>query len=373
MALTGTLQDFNLFSIFTMIKTQNKTGTLTVENESIGIKLVFDNGGILEVVSSEQNAEDDILSILLRLGIISNTEFQNMHEIRNQTLKSIKKIALEHGAVTLKNIQDAYQMQAMIILYQLFLWTNADYRFDSIIADDIDRDVFLPLPIESVLMETAKFIDEWPRVQRQLPSISQTLAVTAKEGVEAANLLTHEERTVLGYFGHPNSIQDAIKLSRYYELDTCKCIVTLLEQGHLEISDQKTTSAHPVIQGISDIQKKQRESLQTYSPFFWPILAICAIVSIFFHAPKMLGCGANGGQRSINDNSLVPLHNWQIEERRSLVSILKNANTNSQILTIAQSPSQNSMISNEAKDAFEKYSTDPMQPLLQNERREPRR
>jgi hypothetical protein len=309
--------------------------------------------------------------MLLRIGIISNEELENMFKIHSQTLKPTKKIALENGAITIQNIQDAYHMQAMTIIYDLFLWTIGDYRFDSTITDDIDRDTFLPIPIESVLMETAKFIDEWPRVQKQLPTHSQVLSKTRK--AVAADPATHEEVVVLGYFENPNSIQDAIALSRYYELDTCKCIANLLERGHLEISDQNAIAPHPVIEGISGIQKGQIRFSQSYSALFWPVLAVCALIPIFFCAPKMLKININQGLRAIYGDDLIPLCNGQIEERQALVSILKDANTDHEILTIAPDVTQNSIIAKEIKDAFEKYNADPMRSLLLNERKEPKR
>jgi hypothetical protein len=295
-----------------------------------------------------------------------------MFKMHGETLKSMKNIALEYGAITLENIQDIYQMQAMTIIYDLFLWTTADYRFDSIVTDNIDRDAFLPIPIESVLMETAKFIDEWPRVQKLLPSHSQALATTGK-AADAADPLTHEEGIVLGYFDPSNSIQDAIAQSRYYELDTCKCIVTLLERGYLEICDQKAVSPTAVMQGISDIQKGQMRFSQDYSPFFWPILAICAIVPIFFFAPKLFNGDINQGLNAICNKGSVPVSYGQIDERQALVSILKNASTDHEILTIVPGLSQNSIVADAVKDAFDKYNADPMKSLLLNERRESRR
>jgi hypothetical protein len=376
MTLIGSLQDFNLFSIFTMIKTQNKNGTLFVENENVNIKILFDSGAIVGILSDGRDIEDDILPILLRIGIISKEELENMLKIHSQTLKSTKKIAIEYGAITLQNIQDAYHMQAMTMIYDLFLWPVADYRFDSIIADNIDRDAFLPIPIESVLMETAKFIDEWPRVQKQLPGHSQALAKTAK-AADAADLVTHEEEVVLSYFEHPNSIQNALAVSRYYELETCKCIANLLERGRLEICDQNAIPPHYAADGISNIQKMQAHFLPGHSILFWPILAVCAILPIFCCMPKMLKLSINQGLRSIYSDDLIPVSNGQIEERQALVSILKNANTENGILLIVPYPSQNSIIAKEAKDAFEKYNADPMQLLLLNEksnvRKEPKR
>jgi hypothetical protein len=368
MALTGSLQDFNLFSIFSMIKSQNKIGTLFVTNENTCVKIIFDRGVIVGILSDDQNTEDGIFPVLLRLGIISHDELQNMLKIHNQTLKSIKKIALESGAITMQNIQDAYYMQAITIIYHLFLWTTANYHFDSIITDVIDRDAFPPIPVESVLIETAKFIDEWPRLQNKLPDHSQSLVKTSKINTGSNLSLSHEEEIVLSYFEHANSIQDTINISRYYELDTCQCIANLLEWGYLEVCDQKSVSAHPIMQGISDIQKTKVQISQKPSPILWPLITVFTVVPIFTYTTKTIN-GINLGISSIYKNNLIFISNKQTEERKAFVSILKNAITNNETLTIPINPSHNNIINNEIKEVFEQFDYDPLHVFLLKERR----
>ena len=47
MALEGSLRDFDLFSLFNMIKTQGKSGTLVLSRGQEFVKIYFDQGEIV--------------------------------------------------------------------------------------------------------------------------------------------------------------------------------------------------------------------------------------------------------------------------------------------------------------------------------------
>ena len=81
--------------------------------------------------------------------------------------------------MTPQDLQDALFNQAMAIINRTFRWVEGDYRFDSILPLDLDRENFPPIPVDTVLMEAARIMDEWPEVQRRLPDTRVPLAKTA--------------------------------------------------------------------------------------------------------------------------------------------------------------------------------------------------
>jgi len=104
-----------------------------------------------------------------------------------------------------------------------------------------------------VLREAARIQEEWPEVEKRLPGMNVALGLTPTaaalhldihrdlshvlEGQEAttgSSGLSHEQEVVLSYFGQPQSIQEAIQISRYEELDTCKSIADLIQKGLLQ-------------------------------------------------------------------------------------------------------------------------------------------
>jgi len=296
MALEGSLRDFDLFSLFNMIKTQGKSGTLVLSRAQEFVKIFFDQGEIVGCDSNQVPMEDRVGALLVRLGRLSGEELVAMIKHQRQTLKRMGTLLMESGRVTAQDLQDALFNQAMSIINRTFRWVEGDYRFDSILPLDLDRENFPPIPVDTVLMEAARIMDEWPEVQRRLPDTKIPLAKTAAalmlhldldqdlssllEGggqVQAkASGLTHEQEKILTYFAEPSSIQNILQISRYDELDTYKVIADLLEMGLLEVSPDAQAQRAPMW-NLPREQDRETKAPIGPSRLFW--LMVCILLA----------------------------------------------------------------------------------------------
>ncbi|MBL0312993.1 MAG: DUF4388 domain-containing protein [Holophagaceae bacterium] len=143
MALEGSLRDFDLFSLFNMIKIQGKSGTLVLSRGQEFVKVFFDQGEIVGCDSNQVRLEDRVGTMLVRLGRLSGEELMQIVQLQRQTLKLMGTLLLESGKVTAQDLQDALFNQAMAIIYRTFRWKEGDYRFDSMLPLDLDREHFL--------------------------------------------------------------------------------------------------------------------------------------------------------------------------------------------------------------------------------------
>jgi hypothetical protein len=307
MALEGSLRDFDLFSLFNMIKTQGKSGTLVLSRGQEFVKIFFDQGDIVGCDSNQVRMEDRVGAMLVRLGRLSGDELLGMIQKQRQTLKRMGTLLLESGKVSSQDLQDALFNQAMSIIYRTFRWIEGDYRFDSMLPLDLDRENFPPIPVDTVLMEAARIMDEWPEVQRRLPDNNVPLKKTDKamtlrldidqelssvfDGRASMNLkgsgLSHEQETVLTYFTEAQSIQSVIQITRYDELDTCKVIAELLGLGLLEISQEGVDRAAPPPWGLPmEASRPVPQEPAGPSPFFWPLVAVFILVPLFTYVPS---------------------------------------------------------------------------------------
>ena len=306
MALEGSLRDFDLFSLFNMIKTQGKSGTLVLSRGQEFVKIFFDQGDIVGCDSNQVRMEDRVGAMLVRLGRLSGDELLGMIQKQRQTLKRMGALLLESGKVSSQDLQDALFNQAMSIIYRTFRWIEGDYRFDSMLPLDLDRENFPPIPVDTVLMEAARIMDEWPEVQRRLPDNHAPLKKTDKalslrldidqelssvfDGHPSTNPkgsgLSHEQETVLTYFTEPQSIQSVIQITRYDELDTCKVIAELLGAGLLEISQEGVERSSPPSWGLPMEARTIPQEPAPPSPLFWPLVGLLVLVPILTYVPR---------------------------------------------------------------------------------------
>jgi len=325
MALEGSLRDFDLFSLFNMIKIQGKNGTLVLSQGQEFVKVFFENGEIVGCDSNQVRMEDRLGTMLVRLGRLTGEELLGMVQVQRQTLKRMGTLLLESGKVTASDLQDALFNQATAILHRTFRWVEGDYRFDSMLPPDLDRDHFVPIPVDTVLMEAARIQDEWPEVERRLPGMdvplgkspqAQALHLDIDRNVSSlldgkgqmqlgSSGLTHEQEMVLSYFEHAQSITDVIQVSRYEELDTCKSVADLIEAGLLEpITGDAPKVVRPwVTDGHPDLMPKSWEP----SPLLWPLVALGFLVPLTFYVPHHRG-SLNMGLASLQpvDVRVVP-------------------------------------------------------------------
>lgn len=336
MALEGSLRDFDLFSLFNMIKTQGKSGTLVLSRGQEFVKIFFDQGEIIGCDSNQVRLEDRIGAMLVRLGRLSGEELLTMIQKQRQSVKRLGELLIEAGHISAQDLEDALFNQAMSILYRTFRWIEGDYRFDSMLPPEMDREHFPPIPVDTVLMEAARIMDEWPEVQRRLPDQNVPLQKTKRgqslkldmdkslSGVldgrgpqfAGSSGLTHEQEIVLTYFSEPQDLQSALQITRYDELETCKRIAELLEMGMLEISTT-SKSVKPIPSWKPDeVATVTVRKSQPVSPsgLLWPLLCVCVAIPVVLYTPADPH-GLNQGLASLTFLAKSPAQDVQTRER----------------------------------------------------------
>jgi len=244
--------------------------------------------------------------MLVRLGRLSGDELLGMIQKQRETLKRMGSLLLESGKVSQQDLQDALFNQAMSIIYRTFRWVEGDYRFDSMLPLDLDRDNFPPIPVDTVLMEAARIMDEWPEVQRRLPDnnvplrktdkamslrldidqeLSSVLDGPGRQMPSNRSGLSHEQETVLTYFLEPQSIQSVLQITRYDELDTCKVVAELLEMGLLEIAKNEADRPAPLWNmPVESFPRPPKPAVP--SPLLWPLVGLLILLPILIYVPR---------------------------------------------------------------------------------------
>lgn len=260
MALEGTLRDFSLADIFQLIGLQRKTGVLTLRSQEDVVTISFLDGKIVGADSLNKRLEDRLGQVLLKSKAISREGLERALAVQRETLERLGHILLSHGLLTKEELSQALQQQILQIIYRTFRWQDGDYHFAQETSVDYDQELVTPMPIESILMEGARMLDEWPIIEKKISDRSAVyLPTKAAEKVEVApeedleELIEFEfeqaplpqeesaapasirvtpvEHHVLQLLNGVNTVDDVVRLSMYGEFDTCKALYTLLNRG----------------------------------------------------------------------------------------------------------------------------------------------
>jgi hypothetical protein len=187
MGLEGTLRVFSLSDIFQVLGLQKKSGVLTVEGDEDSISVSFLGGQVVSAESSAKRLETRLGSLLVRADRISEEDLQRVLEIQKETQQRLGFLLIRERLVSPEDLRDALRLQISRIVYSAFRWPDGRFRFSQDAPIDYDADHMSPVSTESVLMEAAQMLDEWPLIQKKVPSMRRVYK--RAPGVESLHLV----------------------------------------------------------------------------------------------------------------------------------------------------------------------------------------
>jgi hypothetical protein len=170
MALQGTLKDFGLGDILQLIAIQRKTGVLTLEGDRESVTVKFLQGQVVGADTKSRSVEELLGSVLVRTGRITEAQLQEALRLQRRTLQRLGHVLVHNGLISEDDLVEALRVQSLQIIYRLFRWKNASYSFLSVDDLEYDDQHFVPINAETILMEGARMIDEWPIIERRVKS-----------------------------------------------------------------------------------------------------------------------------------------------------------------------------------------------------------
>src|SRR5258706_11202605 len=170
MALEGTIKDFGLPDIFQLIGLQRKTGILTLTSDNETVTVSFENGMVVMADSNSKRLEDRLGNVLVKQGKLGKDRLDEALETQKQTLQRLGHILGTSGFITSKDLKDALQVQISQIVFKVFRWRDGHYHFAPTDSVDYDRENFVPMSADFILMEGIRMVDEWPIIERKIPS-----------------------------------------------------------------------------------------------------------------------------------------------------------------------------------------------------------
>ncbi len=259
MALEGTLRDFSLADILQLIGIQKKTGVLVLRDNEEMVRVSFQNGMIVGAERESEKMEARLGNVLVNKGVISQEQLNRALGIQSQSLQRLGQVMIENSIISPSDLKDALRNQVLQIIYGLFRWKNGHYHFSPQAMVDYDSENFDPISTESILMEGLRMLDEWPLIERAIPTenivfrktgkaseVRDTLSSSFDESLfdeeDGKQKLPHEQEYVLQFVDGLSSVSHITDRSKLLEFETYRALYDLLETGYIEKSEYTVPS-----------------------------------------------------------------------------------------------------------------------------------
>jgi len=309
MALEGTLHDFSLADIFQLIGLQRKTGVLTLRGKDDNVTVTFLDGKVVGADSASHRIETRLGHVLIKSGMLTQEQLARALEIQKETLQRLGFILTHYQIISQESLKQALQLQILQIVYRVFRWKDGDYHFSQETTIEYDRDNVAPISAESILMEGARMIDEWPIIEKRIRSATMIfrrkgtgaeIVVVGGDDVDEVDFdaggpqarrkktaggtdrirISEEEKQVYDLLDGKRTVSDIVEMSRVSEFDTSKALYELLTRDLIEevrtAAPTRSAEAAPV---------DELEVAETPVPLplvlFLAVLAIASIVTSF--------------------------------------------------------------------------------------------
>lgn len=302
MALEGTLKDFSLADIFQLIGLQRKTGVLTLRGKDDSVTVTFLDGKVVGADSLNRRLETRLGSVLIKSDLLSQDQLNRALEIQKETLQRLGFVLTHYGIISPDSLKQAIQLQILQIVYRLFRWKDGDYQFSQETTIEYDRDNVVPITAESILMEGARMIDEWPIIEKRIRSYDmvfrkkltdQEIVVVGAEEADEVDFepqapaarkkkagsadkirISEEEKEIYDLVDGTHTVGDVVEMSKLSEFDTNKALYELLTRDLIE--ELRGKKAQAVIEQAAPVD----ESEVAETPVPLPLVAVLAIVAI---------------------------------------------------------------------------------------------
>src|SRR5690606_23965983 len=188
MAIEGPLQEMSIQDVLQRLELARKTGVLTVRSERRNDEVVvhFERG--LIVFSMHRRSTRRLGQLLLRAGKVTERELDRALELQRQDpSRRLAEVLLEMGSVTEEDLLRHLRFQIEETLYEVMGWSEGRFRFEEREVMPWNR-VRVPVRVEALLMEGARRIDEWSRLEPRVPNV-EAVPVLAPVGDADAPML----------------------------------------------------------------------------------------------------------------------------------------------------------------------------------------
>ena len=150
---SGKIQSTPLPVILESLQKEKATGTLAVRYRNAEKCIHIKDGQIIFAMSTDKS--DRLGETLVREGMLSRERMEAALRLHSKSVgfKKLGAILVENGFISPKDLFSGLKVQVKNIIYSLFLWEDAEYRFEERLPADIIK---LQINLQDLLVEIIK-------------------------------------------------------------------------------------------------------------------------------------------------------------------------------------------------------------------------
>src|SRR3990172_5881588 len=199
MTIQGPLRELGIHDVFQLLDLSRKTGVLRVTSELRQNEgtIWFDSGAV--IAAAIRSNPHRIGDVLLRAGKVREEDLVRANRMQmDGDVRRLGEILVAIGAVSSRELERQVRLQVEEGGFTMLAWAEGYFVFEEGLTGEDPRETNVRIATEALLMEGARRIDEWERIQGQVPHLGVVPRLAPPESAEPGSLsLTPFEWRVL--------------------------------------------------------------------------------------------------------------------------------------------------------------------------------
>lgn len=234
MPIEGPLRELGVHDVFQLLDLTRKTGVLRITSEmrqNAG-RVLFERGAVVgaEMRSSPQRLGQQ----LLKAGKITEAELAAARARQaGGDPRPFGEVLVAAGAISRRELERFVRRHVEEVLFEVMGWSEGYFTFEECALDAGDADTSVRIPTEAILMEAARRIDEWSRMESVIPHTGVVPRFADGPGEGGMLDLVPLEWEVLATVDGQRSIRELAGLLERSEFDVARTLFGLVTTGIL--------------------------------------------------------------------------------------------------------------------------------------------
>ena len=230
MAIEGPLKELGIHDVFQLLDLSRKTGVLRVSSQlrqNAGT-VVFDRGAV--VFAEIKSNPHPLGSLLLQAGKVLEEDLHRARDMqKGGDKRRLGEVLVAIGAVSPRELQRQVRAQVEAVVFELMSWSEGYFSFEEGAPAEPLAEVEVRIPVEAVLMEGARRIDEWSQIQTRIPHLGIVPRLSAADG---GSLDLHpDEWSILAVIDGDRDVREVAQAIGRPEFEVAKTLFGLAAAG----------------------------------------------------------------------------------------------------------------------------------------------
>lgn len=238
MPIEGPLRELDIHDLIQLLDLSRKTGALRVTSgvrDNVGT-VYFDGGQV--VYAMVRSNPHPLGAMLVRSGRITEAELARARatQLERGDGRRLGDILVEQGVLPARELERHLRLQVEAVVFELLSWREGFFSFTEQEVRELPADATVRISAESLLMESARRLDEWGTIADRVPSLDVVPTLAPDDPDAPPLVLAPEEWAVLSAVDGVRDLRAIAASLGRSELDVGKMAARLVKARVLNVA-----------------------------------------------------------------------------------------------------------------------------------------